>query len=100
MIECSNVWRKENREVHKFLRAIGFSDITKKDLEMILDEVITCPEIMKILRETSLRNCQVHLRQMPELRFGVLIRKMTVFIWIITIRMCLVPVLRRMSRLM
>ena len=93
MIEYSNVWRKENREVHKFLRAIGFSDITKKDLEMILDEVIT-------RRETSLRNCQVHLRQMPELRFGVLIRKMTVFIWIITIRMCLVPVLRRMSRLM
>ena len=46
MIECSNVWRKENREVHKFLRAIGFSDITKKDLEMILDEVITRPEIM------------------------------------------------------
>ena len=41
MIECSNVWRKENREVHKFLRAIGFSDIKKKDLEMILDEVIT-----------------------------------------------------------
>ena len=25
--------------MHKFLRAIGFSDITKKDLEMILDEV-------------------------------------------------------------
>ena len=41
MIEYNNVWRKENREVHKFLRAIGFSDITKKDLEMILDEVIT-----------------------------------------------------------
>ena len=44
MIEYNNVWRKENREVHKFLRAIGFSDITKKDLEMILDEVITRPD--------------------------------------------------------
>ena len=52
MIECSNVWRKENREVHKFLRAIGFSDITKKDLEMILDEVITRPEIMKITKDS------------------------------------------------
>ena len=53
MIECSNVWRKENREVHKFLRAIGFSDITKKDLEMILDEVITRPEIMKITKDSE-----------------------------------------------
>ena len=53
MIEYSNVWRKENREVHKFLRAIGFSDITKKDLEMILDEVITRPEIMKITKDSE-----------------------------------------------
>ena len=37
--------------MHKFLRAIGFSDITKKDLEMILDEVITRPEIMKITKD-------------------------------------------------
>lgn len=53
MIEYSDVWRKENREVHKFLRAIGFSDITKKDLEMILDEVITRPEIMKITKDSE-----------------------------------------------
>ena len=96
MIEYSDVWRKENREVHKFLRAIGFSDITKKDLEMILDEVITRPEIMKITKDSEGNE----FAELPELRFGVLIRKMTVFIWIITIRMCLVPVLRRMSRLM
>ena len=43
--------------MHKFLRAIGFSDITKKDLEMILDEVITRPEIMKI---TGLSRASVH----------------------------------------
>ena len=39
--------------MHKFLRAIGFSDITKKDLEMILDEVITRPEIMKITKDSA-----------------------------------------------
>ena len=39
--------------MHKFLRAIGFSDITKKDLEMILDEVITRPEIMKITKDSE-----------------------------------------------
>ena len=39
--------------MHKFLRAIGFSDITKKDLEMILGEVITRPEIMKITKDSE-----------------------------------------------
>ena len=39
--------------MHKFLRAIGFSDITKKDLEMILDEVIARPEIMKITKDSE-----------------------------------------------
>ena len=96
--------------MHKFLRAIGFSDITKKDLEMILDEVITRPEIMKITKDSEgnefaelsgsfAANAGI-TSVIRQIRFGVLIRKMTVFIWIITIRMCLVPVLRRMSRLM
>lgn len=39
--------------MHKFLRAIGFSDITKIDLEMILDEVIARPEIMKITKDSE-----------------------------------------------
>ena len=39
--------------MHKFLRAIGFSEITKKDLEMILDEVIARPEIMKITKDSE-----------------------------------------------
>ena len=39
--------------MHKFLRAVGFSDITKKDLEIILDEVIARPEIMKITKDSE-----------------------------------------------
>ncbi len=89
--------------MHKFLRAIGFSDITKKDLEMILDEVITRPEIMKITKDSEgneFAELSGSFAANAGITVRVLIRKMTVFIWIITIRMCLVPVLRRMSRLM
>ena len=39
--------------MHKFLRAIGFSDITNNDHEMILDEVITRPEIMKNTKDSE-----------------------------------------------
>ncbi|MBR4026629.1 MAG: DUF3881 family protein [Lachnospiraceae bacterium] len=39
--------------MHKFLRAIGFSDIKKKDLEMILDEIIECPEHMKVTKDSE-----------------------------------------------
>ena len=39
--------------MHKFLRAIGFSEITKKDLEIVLDEVIARPEIMKITKDSE-----------------------------------------------
>lgn len=40
------------RAVHKFLRAIGFSNIKKKDLEIILDEVIKQPEFMRVTRDS------------------------------------------------
>ncbi len=39
--------------MHKFLRAIGFSDIRKKDLEMIIDEIIDHPEVMKVTKDSE-----------------------------------------------
>ena len=39
--------------MHKFLRAIGFSDIRKKDLEMIINEIIECPEYMKVTKDSE-----------------------------------------------
>ena len=38
--------------MHKFLRTIGFSDIQKKDLELILQEIIERPEMMKITKDS------------------------------------------------
>ena len=37
--------------VHKFLRAIGFSNIRKKDLEYIIEEIIEHPEVMRVTIE-------------------------------------------------
>lgn len=34
--------------MHKFLRAIGFSDITKKDLDILIEEIKERPELMKV----------------------------------------------------
>lgn len=39
--------------MHKFLRAIGFSDIRKKDLEMILDDIIECPDVLKVTKDSE-----------------------------------------------
>lgn len=39
--------------MHKFLRAIGFSDIRKKDLELILNEIIRKPDIIKVTKESE-----------------------------------------------
>ena len=39
--------------MHKFLRAIGFSDIRKKDLDYIIEEVIEHPEVMKVTRDSE-----------------------------------------------
>lgn len=39
--------------MHKFLRAIGFSDIRKKDLEIIIDEIIEHPEVMKVTKDSE-----------------------------------------------
>jgi len=39
--------------VHKFLRAIGFSDIKKKELEQIIKDITTHPEMMKVTRDSE-----------------------------------------------
>lgn len=40
-------------KVHKFLRAVGFSNIRKKDLEIILDGIIEHPETMRITKDSE-----------------------------------------------
>lgn len=40
-------------KVHKFLRAVGFSNIRKKDLDIILEEIIEHPEMMKITKDSE-----------------------------------------------
>ena len=39
--------------MHKFLRAVGFSNIRKKDLEIILEEIVEHPEIMRITKDSE-----------------------------------------------
>ena len=39
--------------MHKFLRAIGFSDITKKDLEILIEGIKEKPEIMKVTTDSE-----------------------------------------------
>jgi hypothetical protein len=39
--------------MHKFLRAIGFADIRKRDLEIILRDVIDRPEFVKIAKDSE-----------------------------------------------
>ena len=60
--------------MHKFLRAIGFSNIRKKDLEIILDEIVEHPEMMKIPKAMNSQNYQNHLILILVLRSAVIIR--------------------------
>ena len=39
--------------MHKFLRAVGFSNIRKKDLDIILEEIIEHPDVMKVTRDSE-----------------------------------------------
>jgi len=38
--------------VHKFLRAVGFSNIRKKDLDIILEEIIEHPDVMRVTKDS------------------------------------------------
>ena len=39
--------------MHKFLRAIGFSDITQKDLDILIEEIKERPELMKVTTDSE-----------------------------------------------
>lgn len=39
-------------KVHKFLRAVGFSNIRKKDLDIILEEIIEHPDVMRVTKDS------------------------------------------------
>lgn len=39
--------------MHKFLRAVGFSKIRKRDLELITEEIIKHPELMKVTKDSE-----------------------------------------------
>ena len=39
--------------MHKFLRSVGFSNIRKKDLDIILKEVIEQPNVMKVTKDSE-----------------------------------------------
>ena len=39
--------------MHKFLRAIGFSNIRKKDLNIILEEIIEHPQLMRVTKDSQ-----------------------------------------------
>ena len=39
--------------MHKFLRAIGFTDFRKKDLEIITSEIIEKPEVIKVTKDSQ-----------------------------------------------
>ena len=40
-------------KVHKFLKAVGFSNIRKKDLDIILEEIIEHPNVMKVTKDSA-----------------------------------------------
>lgn len=39
--------------MHKYLRAIGFSEFKKKDLEIVIKDIIDRPEIMRVTRDSD-----------------------------------------------
>ena len=59
--------------MHKFLRAIGFSDIRKKDLDIILEEVIEHPEIMRVTKDSQGNEFAEFLKYYGE-DIGILVR--------------------------
>ena len=39
--------------MHKFLRAIGFSDLNKKDLDNIIADIIERPTVLKVAEDSE-----------------------------------------------
>lgn len=58
--------------MHKFLRAVGFSDIKKKDFERIKDEIIEKPDLMKVTQDSE-GNEFVELTKQYGEAFGIIL---------------------------
>ena len=59
--------------MHKFLKAIGFSNIRKRDLDIILEEIIEHPEIMKVTKDSE-GNEFAELSKMFGDEIGIMVR--------------------------
>ena len=59
--------------MHKFLRAVGFSSVRKKDLENILDEVVEHPAIMKVTKDSRGNEFAEFIKYYGE-NIGILVR--------------------------
>ena len=59
--------------MHKFLRAVGFSNLKKKDLEIITEEIIEHPDLMKVTRDSE-GNEFAELSKMYGSNMGITIR--------------------------
>lgn len=59
--------------MHKFLRAIGFSEIRKKDLKMIIEKIIERPEVMKVTKDSEGNEFSEFSREFSE-NIGITVR--------------------------
>ena len=59
--------------MHKFLRAIGFTDIRKKDLDIILEEAVEHPDVMRITKDSEGNEFAEFLKYYGD-NIGVLVR--------------------------
>ena len=39
--------------MNKLLRTVGFSDIMKKDLEIIIHDIVDRPDVLKVTRDSE-----------------------------------------------
>ena len=56
--------------MHKYLRSVGFSDFKKKDLEIILEDVIEKPDTIKVTKDSE-QNEFVELTKMYGKKIGI-----------------------------
>lgn len=59
--------------MHKYLRAIGFTDIRKKDLDIILEEAVEHPDVMRITKDSEGNEFAEFLKYYGD-NIGVLVR--------------------------
>ena len=45
--------------MHKFLRAVGFSEITKEELNHIFEKVMDCPTFQKVAEDRFKNSAQI-----------------------------------------